>query len=100
LHLSLQPDFEIDAENGSADEWLHNEIVPRTVARFGKTAVLTVIDTDGSAHRYPLLSFAGDLALYGAWGKMRVAFGPDRLARGSAPTSPTEWRSLKHSRAW
>ena len=59
---------------------MHNEIVRRAVARFGKAVVLTVIYTDGSARRYPLLSFAGDLALYGAWGKMRVAFGPDRLA--------------------
>ena len=79
MHLSLQPDFEIDAENGSADEWLHNEIVPRTVARFGKTR-----GPDRHRHgristrRYPLLNFAGDLALYGAWGKMRVTFGPRR----------------------
>jgi hypothetical protein len=71
-------DFEIDAENGAADEWLHNEIVRRAVARFGKTVVLTVIDTDGSTRRYPLLSFVSDLALYGACGKMRVAFGPPR----------------------
>jgi hypothetical protein len=76
--LSLQPDFEIDAENGAADEWLRNKIVRRAVARFGKTVVLTVVDADGSTRRYRLLSFAGDLALYGAWGKMRVTFGPPR----------------------
>ena len=90
MHLSLQPDFEIDAENGSADEWLHNEIVRRAVARFGKTVVLTVIDTDGSAGRHPPLSFAGDLALYSAWGTMRVTFGPPRTGyrAGRRPSAP------------
>jgi hypothetical protein len=57
---------------------LNNEIVRRAVARFGKTVVLTVIDTDGSARCCPLLSFAGDLAPYGTWGKMRVTFGLPR----------------------
>jgi hypothetical protein len=34
--MSLLPDFEIDAENLVADEWLHNEIVRRSSFALGR----------------------------------------------------------------
>jgi hypothetical protein len=73
--LSLWPDFEVDAAEGVADEWLHDEIIRKAVARFGSTVVLTVRDADG-ARSYPLMSLLGDLALRGAWGEKSVTFGP------------------------
>jgi hypothetical protein len=75
--FSLWPDFEIDAEEGAADEWLIDEIIRRAVKRFGAAVTLTVTDADG-ARSYPLMSFEGDLAPRGAWGEKAVSFGRAR----------------------
>jgi hypothetical protein len=87
--FAILPDLETGAEDGAADEWLHDTIVRMAVARFGPGVVVTVSDAAG-ARSYPLLSFEGDLALRGAWDEMTVAFGrpgerPVRLARAAAP---------------
>jgi hypothetical protein len=72
--FAVWPDLEVDADEGAADEWMHDEIIRRAVQRFGETVVLTVVDADGS-RSYPLRSLTGDLALRGAWGKKTIAFG-------------------------
>jgi hypothetical protein len=72
--FSVWPDSDINAADGAAADWMHDEIVRMAVARFGPTVMLTVNDGDGE-RSYPLLDPLGDLALRGAWGRMTVAFG-------------------------